>query len=124
MLWLWDLGFWLGSVLVAFVQGAAVGAMLKGIPVLDGQFAGHAFDWARPFPILTGIGMVFGYALLGACWLVFKSEGAIRDWAFARIPRLAAAVIVVLGLAFTVVLAVDTGAVAQSNLYSRAWGLV
>jgi cytochrome d ubiquinol oxidase subunit II len=124
MLWLWDWGFFLGSVVIAFVQGAALGALMRGIPVVDGQYAGHTFDWLRPFPIFTGIGMVLGYALLGACWLVFKSEGAVRDWAYARIPRLAAAVIVVLGVAFTAVLAVDVGAVAQSNLHSRAWGLV
>jgi cytochrome d ubiquinol oxidase subunit II len=124
MLWVWDLGFWLGSIVVAFVQGAAVGAMLKGIPVIDGQFAGHAFDWLRPFPVLTGIGMVFGYGLLGACWLVFKSEGVIREWAFSRITWLAIAVFVVLGLAFTVSVTVDQGALAQSNLRERSWGLI
>ena len=52
--------------MVAFVQGAAVGAMMRGIPVVDGQFAGTAFDWVHPFPIFTGLGMVLGYALLGA----------------------------------------------------------
>jgi cytochrome bd ubiquinol oxidase subunit II len=124
MLWLWDLGFWLGSIVVAFVQGAAVGAMLRGIPVVDGQFAGHAFDWVRPFPFLTGIGMVFGYALLGASWLVQKSEGAIRDWAYARVTWLAVAVLIVLGLAFTVSVSVDAGAIAQSNLHARSWGLI
>src|SRR5271170_437743 len=124
MLWLWDLGFWLGSVVVAFVQGAAVGAMLRGISVANGQFAGHAFDWVRPFPILTGIGMVFGYALLGACWLVFKSEGPIRDWAYARVTWLAAAVLIVLALAFTVSESIDAGAIAQSNLHARSWGLI
>src|SRR5271167_22428 len=124
MLRVWDLGFWLGSVVVAFVQGAAVGAMLKGIPVSDGQFAGHAFDWLRPFPFLTGIGMVFGYALLGACWLVFKSEGAIREWAFSRITWLVVAVFITLGLAFTVSLTVDAGALAQSNLHERSWGMI
>jgi cytochrome bd ubiquinol oxidase subunit II len=124
MLWVWDLGFWLGSIVVAFVQGAAVGAMLKGIPVTDGQFAGHAFDWLRPFPVLTGIGMVFGYGLLGACWLVFKSEGVIREWAFSRITWLTVAVFVVLGLAFTVTVTVDQGALAQSNLHERSWGLI
>jgi cytochrome bd ubiquinol oxidase subunit II len=124
MLWVWDLGFWLGSIVVAFVQGAAVGAMLKGIPVSDGQFAGHAFDWLRPFPIFTGLGMVCGYALLGACWLVFKSEGVIREWAFSRITWLTVAVFVVLGLAFTVSVTVDQGALAQSNLHERSWGLI
>jgi cytochrome d ubiquinol oxidase subunit II len=124
MLWFWDWGFFLGSTVVAFVQGAAVGGMLRGIPVAGGQFAGNAFDWVHPFPILTGIGMVFGYGLLGASWLVLKSEGAIRDWAYTRIPWLAAGVLVVLGLAFTVSLTVDAGAIAQSNLRARSWGLI
>jgi cytochrome bd ubiquinol oxidase subunit II len=124
MLWLWDWGFFLGSVVIAFVQGAAVGALMRGIPVVDGQYAGNTFDWLRPLPVFTGIGMVLGYALLGACWLVFKSEGVVRDWAYARIPRLAAAVIAILGLAFTAILWIDPGAVAQSNLRSRSWGLV
>src|SRR5271167_3150544 len=124
MLWVWDLGFWLGSIVVAFVQGAAVGAMLKGIPVANGQFAGHAFDWLRPFPLLTGIGMVFGYGLLGACWLVFKSEGAIREWAFSRLTWLAVGVFIVLGLAFAATLTADAGALAQSNLRDRSWGYI
>ncbi len=124
MLWLWDWGFFLGSTVVAFVQGAAVGALMRGIPVVDGQYAGHALDWVHPFAIFTGFGMVLGYALLGAGWLVFKGDGALRDWAYARIPWLAAAVIVMLGLAFTVSATFDAGAVAQSNLHARAWGLV
>src|SRR5450432_4216941 len=58
---LWDWGFFLGSVVVAFVQGAAVGAMMKGIPVEKGQYVGGAFEWLAPFPIMTGIGLVLGY---------------------------------------------------------------
>jgi cytochrome bd ubiquinol oxidase subunit II len=124
MLVVWDWGFFLGSTVVAFVQGAAVGALMRGIPVVDGQFAGRALDWVHPFPILTGVGMVLGYALLGAGWLVFKGEGAVRDWAYAHIPKLAVAVLVVLGLAFTVAVTFDAGAMAQSNLRARSWGLV
>ena len=95
----WDGGFFYGSVLVAFVQGAAVGAMMRGIPVENMQYAGGAFVWLHPFPVLTGIGLVLGYALLGAGWLAFKTEGALRDWAYARIPWLVAGVFAVLGLA-------------------------
>ncbi len=120
----WDRGFFIGSTVVAFVQGAAIGAMMRGIPVVDGQYAGTAFGWVHPFPIFTGIGMVLGYALLGACWLVLKSEGTLRDWAYARIPWLAVAVLVVLGLAFTIAVTVDAGAVGQSNLQARHWGLI
>jgi cytochrome bd ubiquinol oxidase subunit II len=120
----WDWGFFLGSALVAFVQGASVGALMRGIPVVDGQFAGSSLDWIHPFPILTGAGMVLGYALLGASWLVFKSEGALRDWVYARIPWLAVLVLLLLGLAFAAALTFDGGAIAQNNLRARSWGLV
>ena len=100
----WDAGFAYGSMLVAFVQGAAVGAMIRGIPVENMQYAGGAFIWLHPFPVLTGIGLMLGYALLGACWIVLKTEGALRDWAYARIPWLVGAVFVVLGLAFIIAL--------------------
>jgi hypothetical protein len=98
----WDWGFFLGSTMVAFVQGAAVGAMMRGIPVVDGQYTGGPFGWLHPFTILTGIGLVLGYALLGAGWLVLKSEGELHDWAHRRIRWLAAGVFAVLFLAFTV----------------------
>ena len=122
MQWFWDRGFFLGSVVVAFVQGAAIGAMMRGVPVANNQYAGDAFGWLHPFPVLTGIGLVLGYALLGAGWLVLKSEGILRDWAYARIPWLVGGVFLALGLAFLVPLTVDAGAIAQSNLRDRWWG--
>jgi cytochrome d ubiquinol oxidase subunit II len=118
----WDRGFFLGSTVVAFVQGVAVGAMMRGIPVLDGQYAGGTFGWLHPFAILTGIGLVLGYALLGAGWLVLKGEGELRDWAYARIRWLAAGVLAVLALAFA--LTFDYSVLARSNLQARPWGLV
>ena len=60
--------------MVAFAQGAAIGAMMRGVPVANNQYAGDAFGWLHPFSVLTGIGLVLGYALLGAGWLVLKSE--------------------------------------------------
>ena len=119
---LWDRGFFLGSVVATFVQGAAVGAMIRGIPVAGGQYAGGSFGWLAPLPVLCGLGLVLGYALLGAGWLVLKSEGELRHWARRRIPPLAAAVLIVLGLAFLATLfdrAHDAGSLA-----ARRWGLV
>jgi cytochrome bd ubiquinol oxidase subunit II len=72
---LWDWGFFVGSTVAAFVQGAAVGAMIRGIPVVNNQYAGGPLEWLRPLPVLTGFGLVLGYALLGAGWLTLKSEG-------------------------------------------------
>ena len=118
----WDWGFCIGSIAAAFVQGAAVGAMMRGIPVADGQFAGSAFDWLAPFPVLTGVGLVLGYALLGAAWLVLKTEGSLRERALRQIPAIAATLIVVLALAFGLTL--DHSALAKSHLAERPWGLV
>lgn len=95
----WDRGFFLGSLVAAFVQGAAVGAMMQGIPVRDNQFAGDSLFWLAPFPVLTGLGLVLGYTLLGACWLVLKSDGDLRDWAYRRIPWLAGGVMLILCVA-------------------------
>jgi cytochrome d ubiquinol oxidase subunit II len=119
---IWDWGFFLGSVLVGFVQGAAVGATIRGIPVVDGQYAGGAFSWLHPFAVLTGIGLVFGYALLGAGWLVLKSDGELQDWARRRIRWLALSVLVILFLAYTVTF--DYSILAQGNLLARPWGFV
>lgn len=120
--WLWDWGFCLGSAVVAFVQGAAVGAMIEGLPVANGQYAGGPFDWLKLFPVLTGLGLVFGYALLGAGWLVLKSEDTLRDWAYRRIPWLAAAVLAVLFYAIAATLVKSP--VAQAHLSETTWGLV
>ncbi len=121
---LWETGFWIGSLVVAFVQGAAVGALMRGIPVEDVQFAGGALDWLHPFAVLTGIGLVFGYALLGAAWLVLKSDGALHAWARARIPWLVGGTAICLALAAIVSLSIDAGAIAQGQLLDRRWGLV
>ncbi|MHB9834020.1 cytochrome d ubiquinol oxidase subunit II [Paraburkholderia terrae] len=75
---LWDLAFIGGSTGAAFFQGIALGAFLQGIPVVDGSFAGDAFDWLTPFSLLTGLGLIVTYALLGCCWLVAKTEGDLQ----------------------------------------------
>jgi len=89
--WLWDGGFTIGSAVIAFVQGAAIGALISGVSVKNGQYSGGSFDWLRPFPVLCGLGLVCGYALLGAGWLILKSNGAARAWAYRRVLWLAAA---------------------------------
>jgi len=78
----WDLAFAGGSWIAALAQGIALGAILQGIHVEGRQYAGGWWDWLTPFSILTGLSLVIGYALLGATWLVLKTEGALRDRAY------------------------------------------
>jgi cytochrome d ubiquinol oxidase subunit II len=74
----WDKSFAGGSLLATFFQGVVLGAFLNGLPVRDGIYAGGAFDWVSPFSIFTGLGLVVAYALLGATWLVMKTEGRLQ----------------------------------------------
>jgi cytochrome bd ubiquinol oxidase subunit II len=87
--WMWDIAFAGGSFVATFIQGMAVGALVEGLPIANGQYAGGDFGWLSPFALLCGVGLSVGYALLGACWLVKKCEGDIRDEAYRLIPRLA-----------------------------------
>jgi cytochrome d ubiquinol oxidase subunit II len=119
---LWDWGFFIGSTVAAFVQGAAAGAMICGIPVVNNQYAGGSFEWLRPLPMVCGIGLVLGYALLGAGWLILKSEGALQDWAWKRIPWLAGAALAVVCAAFIIALG-DRDRISGA-LHERTWGLV
>lgn len=74
----WNLSFALGSSLAAFAQGVVLGGLLQGIKVVDGQFAGGPLDWLTPFSLMCGLGLYFGYGLLGATWLILKTEGELE----------------------------------------------
>jgi cytochrome d ubiquinol oxidase subunit II len=78
----WDIAFAGGSLLAALAQGIALGAILQGVHVEGRHYAGGWWDWLTPFSILTGISLVVGYALLGATWLILKTEGELRDKAY------------------------------------------
>ncbi|HUD87401.1 MAG TPA: cytochrome d ubiquinol oxidase subunit II [Xanthobacteraceae bacterium] len=77
----WDHGFAVGSALAAFAQGVVLGSFIQGFHVEGRQFVGGSFDCFTPFSIFTGVALMFGYALLGAGWLVIKTEGPLQDWA-------------------------------------------
>jgi cytochrome d ubiquinol oxidase subunit II len=79
---LWDIAFAGGSLVAALAQGVALGAILQGVHVEGRHYAGGWWDWLTPFSILTGAALVVGYALLGATWLVMKTEGELRERAY------------------------------------------
>jgi cytochrome d ubiquinol oxidase subunit II len=99
----WTFAFAAGSTLAAFCQGLILGGLIQGIKVENGAFAGGAFDFATPFALLCALGVVAGYALLGATWLVMKTDGAVAQRARAHAKMLLVAV-----LAFMAVVSVWT----------------
>ena len=82
----WDAAFIGGSVLAAFSQGVALGALLQGIRIDKAarSYAGGWFDWLTPFSVTVGVAVVVGYCLLGATWLVMKTEGPLQERMRAR----------------------------------------
>jgi cytochrome d ubiquinol oxidase subunit II len=87
------------------MQGLMVGALVEGLPVSGVRYAGGEFGWLSPFAVLCGAGLCVGYALLGACWLVRKSEYEVRDHAYRIIPYLATALLLFLIVVFAYALA-------------------
>jgi cytochrome d ubiquinol oxidase subunit II len=79
---IWDAGFSLGSIAAALAQGITLGAILQGIRVEHEAYAGGWLDWLSPFSVLTGVSLVIGYGLLGATWLIWKTEDDLQDRAY------------------------------------------
>ena len=74
----WDIAFTGGSLLAALAQGVVLGALLQGVAVSGRAYAGGWWDWLTPFTLLTGASVVVAYALLGATWLILKTEGNLQ----------------------------------------------
>jgi cytochrome bd ubiquinol oxidase subunit II len=79
--YIWDVAFHGGSLLAAFMQGIILGNFVQGFEIIDRNFAGPPFAWANGFAIITGISLIFCYSLLGATWLIMKTEDETQKWA-------------------------------------------
>jgi cytochrome d ubiquinol oxidase subunit II len=112
----WTIAFVGGSIAAALAQGLVVGGFVQGVKVANGAFAGHSFDWLSPYSLLTAVGLVAGYALLGAGWLMVKTRdelhGDARRW------TTIAAIVTAALLA-----AVSVATLAQHPLIAMRWGL-
>jgi cytochrome d ubiquinol oxidase subunit II len=85
----WTFAFGAGSLVAALTQGLALGAVLGGIPQQDYQFTGSVWHWVSLFSVLTAVGVVFGYVLLGATYLIIKTLGPLQQRCY-RVARTAA----------------------------------
>jgi cytochrome bd ubiquinol oxidase subunit II len=77
----WDHAFCYGSALATFAQGVVLGAFIQGFQTTDRYFSGGSLDCFTLFSAFTGIGLLFGYSLLGAGWLILKTQGELQAWA-------------------------------------------
>jgi cytochrome d ubiquinol oxidase subunit II len=110
----WDVAFSLGSVVAALAQGITLGGLLQGIAVNGRIYGGGWWDWLTPFSVAVGAALVCGYALLGATWLMMKSEGSLLDRCYPLAQRFAAATIA--GMAI-----VSAWTPFLANDYYRRW---
>jgi cytochrome d ubiquinol oxidase subunit II len=96
--YLWDRSFHFGSLFATFAQGIVLGAFVQGVRMEGRDFAGGMLDWLTPFSLMCGMALVAGYALLGATWLIWRSDPPLQLWARRMARRLLLAVIVFVGL--------------------------
>ncbi len=94
----WDVAFFGGSLVAGLSQGIMLGALVQGIAVENRSYAGGWFDWLTPFSVMTGLALVIGYALLGAGWLILKTEGELRERAFDLALKLALAMLAAIAI--------------------------
>jgi cytochrome d ubiquinol oxidase subunit II len=114
----WGAAFALGSFVAAVAQGLVLGGFIQGVRVnaAETAFAGGPFDWLTPYTLLVAAGVVAGYALLGAGWVILKSEDELHG--YARRWAGIAAVLVALLLG-----AVSLATIFQHPQVAARWGV-
>lgn len=110
----WDVAFSVGSIVAAFAQGVTLGALLQGIAVDERVYAGGWFDWLTPFSVLVGLSLVIGYALLGATWLIMKTDDTLQARCYRMAFALGIATILAIG-------AVSAATPFLSHAYWERW---
>jgi cytochrome d ubiquinol oxidase subunit II len=90
----WNGVFAAASTIAGLCQGFVLGGLVQGIAVENGAFSGGPLDWATPFGLLCALGVVAGYALLGATWLMLKTDGDMARRAATKAKVLLVAVLV------------------------------
>jgi cytochrome bd ubiquinol oxidase subunit II len=110
----WDVSFLAGSTVAAGAQGIILGALIQGTRVENNQYAGGWFDWLSAFSVCCGISVVIGYALLGACWMVWRTDGPLQARA-----RRNAKVLALLTIAMIVIVSLWTPELQRQ--YLRHW---
>jgi cytochrome d ubiquinol oxidase subunit II len=112
----WDIAFCGGSLLAGFCQGLTLGGLLQGIHVENRAYAGGWWDWLTGFTVLCGFAVVVGYALQGACWLIWRTEGGLQRRSRRYAGALGGAILI-----FTIVVSLWTP-MLNPTFYQRWFG--
>ncbi len=76
----WERSFAWGSVVTALAQGFALGGILSGaMRVEHGEFVGGPWDWLNLYSAWVTVGVLAGYTMLGANYLVMKTQGDLQE---------------------------------------------
>jgi len=119
----WGLAFFAGSLCAAFWQGVILGAIVQGMPLQQGQYVGGLLGFFSPFSMLTGVAVVFGYALLGASWLILKTEGPLQKMARTLARPLTLVVVAFMGLVSAWLPVLDSRIMARGFEDGQFWWL-
>lgn len=111
---LWDLSFTAGSMIATFAQGIVLGNFVLGFEVEGTRYVGGNFDWINPFSIMTGFGLMAGYALIGCCWIIMKTTDEVRDRAYRQAP-------VLLGLVLLFIIVVSVWTPLMREAIAERW---
>jgi cytochrome d ubiquinol oxidase subunit II len=111
----WRWGMTVGSALIPFLLGVALGDLLHGLPINSShEFTGNFLDLLTPFGLWTGLTLVVLSLLMGATFLTLKTTGVLRDRA-RRAAELVGvvAVLVVFGFLTWIHVGLSTGFVPE-----------
>ncbi|MGA2225645.1 MAG: cytochrome d ubiquinol oxidase subunit II [Syntrophobacteraceae bacterium] len=75
---IWSRCFGVGSLIITLAQGFALGGLLSGLDVQQDVFRGSVTGWINPFTFLIALGVLCGYVMLGANYLIFKTVGPVQ----------------------------------------------
>ncbi len=75
---LWDTCFFLGSIFATVAQGLILGTFVQGFTVPSIHDTTNIYLWFNPFGIACALGLISGYVLLGANYLIIKTVGQLQ----------------------------------------------
>lgn len=76
----WDVAFFVGSIIISFALGIALGNMIRGLPLNESkEFTGTIETIFNPYAILVGFLTISLFAMHGSIYILMKTEGAFHD---------------------------------------------